>query len=157
MTEKLEGLATAGETAVVEMEELQGVIAEGQERGFLTAEALAAAVEDAELSAQQTQDLASYLEEHGIEVVGSAESTRRAAFRTRSRAREPSDDREPLAGGEREEEPAEDEPPRATTRRSPACSARLEELKRPRGRPHRRGRASTRCACTCARSGACRC
>ena len=47
------------------MEELQGIIAEGHERGFLTARRAAAALEEAELSAQQTQDLLSYLEEHG--------------------------------------------------------------------------------------------
>jgi RNA polymerase primary sigma factor len=74
--EKLEVLANTGDTAVVELEDLQGVIAEGQERGFLTTDALAAALEDAELSAQQTQDLLSYLEEHGVELVGSAESVR---------------------------------------------------------------------------------
>ena len=34
MSEKLEGLQVTAEQAVAEMEELQGVIAEGQERGF---------------------------------------------------------------------------------------------------------------------------
>ena len=38
----------------------------------MTADALAAAVEEAELSGEQTQDLLSYLEEHGIEVTGAA-------------------------------------------------------------------------------------
>jgi RNA polymerase primary sigma factor len=61
---------------VVELEELQGLIAEGQEKGFLTTEALAATLEEAELSAAQTQDLLSYMEEHGIDLVGSAESVR---------------------------------------------------------------------------------
>jgi RNA polymerase primary sigma factor len=74
MSEKLEGLLTATATAVVELEELQGIITEGQERGFLPAEVLAAALEEAELSGQQTQDLLTYLEEHGIEVLGSSES-----------------------------------------------------------------------------------
>jgi len=69
LSEKLEGLLTATDTAVVELEELQGIIAESQERGFLTVQALAAALEDTELSAQQTQDLLSYLEEHGIELL----------------------------------------------------------------------------------------
>jgi RNA polymerase primary sigma factor len=60
---------TAADTAVVEMEELQGVIAEGQERGFLASGTLLAAVEEAELSGGQVRDLFSYLEEHGIEVL----------------------------------------------------------------------------------------
>jgi RNA polymerase primary sigma factor len=54
---------------VVELVELQGIIAESHERGFLTARALAAALEDAEISGQQAQDLLSYLEEHGIDVL----------------------------------------------------------------------------------------
>jgi RNA polymerase primary sigma factor len=74
LSERLEGLLSAADTAVVELEELQGVIGEAQERGSLTAEALAAAVEDAELSGQQTQDLLAYLEEHGIEVLAAGES-----------------------------------------------------------------------------------
>ncbi|HEX9480892.1 MAG TPA: sigma-70 family RNA polymerase sigma factor [Solirubrobacteraceae bacterium] len=74
MSEKLEGLLTTTEPAVVEIEELQGIIAEGQERGFLTPEAIAAAVEEAELSAHQARDLLSYLEEHGVEVAGAGES-----------------------------------------------------------------------------------
>ena len=35
----------------------------------MTSEALRAAIEEAELSAEQTQDLFSYLEEHGIEIL----------------------------------------------------------------------------------------
>jgi RNA polymerase primary sigma factor len=74
VSEKLDGLLTATDTAVVELEELQGVIGESQERGFLTAETLAAALEEADLSSQQTHDLLSYLDEHGIEIVGAGES-----------------------------------------------------------------------------------
>jgi RNA polymerase primary sigma factor len=69
LSQKLEGLLTATDTAVVDLEELQGIIAESQERGFLTVQALAAALEETELSGQQTQDLLSYLEEHGIELL----------------------------------------------------------------------------------------
>jgi RNA polymerase primary sigma factor len=71
---EIEGLLVAAETPVVEMEELQGLIADGQERGFLATETLTAALEDIELSAQQAQDLVSYLEEHGIDVVDSEEA-----------------------------------------------------------------------------------
>jgi RNA polymerase primary sigma factor len=53
---------------VVELEELQGVLAAGRERGLVTAASLQRAVEEAELSSEQTRDLFSYLEEHGIEV-----------------------------------------------------------------------------------------
>ncbi|HEY2437427.1 MAG TPA: sigma-70 family RNA polymerase sigma factor [Solirubrobacteraceae bacterium] len=69
----LEGLLVTTEAPVAEMEELQGVIAEGHERGLLAASTLAAALEDVELSDQQAQDLLSYLEEHGIEVLDSGD------------------------------------------------------------------------------------
>ena len=74
MPEKQEATSVTVETAVVEIEELQGIIGEGQERGFLAADALAAALEDAELSAKQAQDLLSYLEEHGIDVVAAGDA-----------------------------------------------------------------------------------
>jgi RNA polymerase primary sigma factor len=74
LSEKLEGLLTATDIAVVELEELQGLIAESQERGFLTADALASALEEAELSGQQTHELLSYLEEHGIEILAAGDS-----------------------------------------------------------------------------------
>jgi RNA polymerase primary sigma factor len=66
-------LTTPAEIAVVEIEELQALIAEGQERGFLSSEAIMATVEEAEIGAEQIRDLFSYLEEHGIEVTGSEE------------------------------------------------------------------------------------
>jgi RNA polymerase primary sigma factor len=73
LSEKLEGLLTTTDTAVVELEELQGIIAEAHERGSLTAQALTGALEEADLSRQQTQDLLGYLEEHGIEVLAAGE------------------------------------------------------------------------------------
>ena len=63
----------ATDTAVVEMEELQDVIAEGRELGFLTLDTVLAALEEAELDRDQTQDLLSQLEEHSIEIIGPAE------------------------------------------------------------------------------------
>jgi RNA polymerase primary sigma factor len=74
LSHKLEGLSTAADTAVVEIEELQGIINEGQEKGFLAADVLIAAVEEAELSPQQTHDLFSYLEEHGIDLAGAGDA-----------------------------------------------------------------------------------
>jgi RNA polymerase primary sigma factor len=73
LSHKLEGLLTATDTAVVELDDLQGLIFESQERGFVAADALAAALEEAELSGQQTQDLLSYLDEHGVEVLPAGE------------------------------------------------------------------------------------
>jgi RNA polymerase primary sigma factor len=59
---------------VVEMEELQGVLAAGRERGLVTAASLRSAIEEAELSSAQAHDLFSYLEEHSIEVVEAEEA-----------------------------------------------------------------------------------
>ena len=64
-----EGTLVATEVSVVEMEEVQAVIADAREHGFLRTEALAAVIEEAELSLEQSQDLLSYLEEHAIEIV----------------------------------------------------------------------------------------
>jgi RNA polymerase primary sigma factor len=122
VSEKLEGLQVTVEPAVTEMEELQGVIAEGQERGFVTADAIGSAIDEAELSAQQAQDLLSYLEEHGVEIMSPGE--------TAPELSEPiatGDDDEPqdeeLAGEDDSEQAAEDE--------SRGLRTRLEELRRP--------------------------
>jgi RNA polymerase primary sigma factor len=112
LSEILEGLLVATETPVVEMEELQGVIAEGQERGVLAAATLAAALEDVELSSQQAQDLLSYLEEHGIEVLDSVDATA---------------DLHPAAGAARDEDPAHGVEPTATSDRSLASADTREE------------------------------
>jgi RNA polymerase primary sigma factor len=68
LREKFEGAVIATES-VVEMEELQGILASGRERGFVTAASLQTVVEETALNAEQSQDLLSYLDEHGIEVV----------------------------------------------------------------------------------------
>jgi RNA polymerase primary sigma factor len=73
LSAKLKGLSVATDTAVVELEELQSMIAEGQERGFLAAETVAAALEEAGLGDEQAADLLSYLEEHGVDVISSDE------------------------------------------------------------------------------------
>ena len=110
------------------MEELQGIIAESHERGFVAAEALAAALEEAELSAQQAQDLLSYLEEHGIEVLAAGE--RRAELH----ARRGRDARRRARGAIGDEPPAASIAgavlgvDRARRRGTTWSSARLEEL-----------------------------
>jgi len=60
---------------VVEMEELQGVLAAGREKGLVTAASLRSAIEEAELSSAQAHELFSYLEEHSIEVVEAEEAS----------------------------------------------------------------------------------
>src|SRR5216684_5923193 len=129
--EKQVGTSVAVETAVVEIEELQAIIGEGQERGFLTAEALAAAVEETELSAKQAQDLLSYLEEHGIEVVAAGEAAELQAPDGRPgsagpHAEDPSEahahDPALASHGDQDEEGAE---------QIRGLQVRLEDLKRP--------------------------
>jgi RNA polymerase primary sigma factor len=132
LSEKLDGLLIAPATAVVEIEELQGVITEGQEKGFLAAEALETALEEAELSPQQTQDLFSYLEEHGIDVVGSSEAVSELHAQVTAGATsgttgetlavEPSG---PALGG------AEDEEAEEREEQIQGLQTRLDELKRP--------------------------
>ncbi len=68
LREKSKGAVIAADS-VVEIEELQGILAAGRERGLVTAASLHGAIEELELSSEQTQDLFGYLEEHGIEVV----------------------------------------------------------------------------------------
>jgi RNA polymerase primary sigma factor len=122
LSEKLEGLLVTTEPAVVELEELQGVIAEGQEKGFLTAQAIAVVVEEAELSSQQARDLLSYLEEHGVEIVEAGES-----------APELASDADGHGGGELEpdEDLAEESDGPDDDEGGAALRARLEEMRRP--------------------------
>jgi RNA polymerase primary sigma factor len=122
---------TATPTAVVEIEELQGLIAEGQEKGFLAAEALESALEEADLTRQQTQDLFSYLEEHAIEVVGgegAAELRLRGVSSDEPAATEHVDPlAEPAPG---QSEPGEGEADERDEQIQ-GLHAHLEELKRP--------------------------
>ena len=57
------------EAPISELDEFRGLIAEGQERGFLTFEQIANCLEEAEVTKEQVQELHAYLEEQGIEVV----------------------------------------------------------------------------------------
>jgi RNA polymerase primary sigma factor len=60
----------ADEASIVEMDELRPLIAEGQEKGVLTFEQIAAALEEVEVTKEQVQELHGYLDEQGIDVVG---------------------------------------------------------------------------------------
>jgi RNA polymerase primary sigma factor len=61
----------ADEAPIHELDELRPLIAEGQERGFLTFEQIAGALEEVEVTKEQLQELHGYLTEQGIDVVGS--------------------------------------------------------------------------------------
>ena len=76
LNDRADAVLTA-ETAVVEIEELRPLIAEGQEKGSLSAERVLAAVEEAGLTGDQGRHLFSYLEEHEIEVDDVAEAVSR--------------------------------------------------------------------------------
>ncbi len=60
----------ADETSIVDLDELRPLIAEGQEKGILTFEQIAAALEEVEVTKEQVQELHGYLDEQGIDVVG---------------------------------------------------------------------------------------
>jgi RNA polymerase primary sigma factor len=57
------------EAPIVELDEFKPLIAEGQERGFLTFEQIATCLEEVEVTKEQVQELHAYLDDQGIEVV----------------------------------------------------------------------------------------
>jgi RNA polymerase primary sigma factor len=59
----------AGETPVVEIEELRGLVALGRERGYLTFEQIAATLEEVEITKEQVSGLHAHLVEHGVDVI----------------------------------------------------------------------------------------
>ena len=63
----------ADEAPIWEMDELQTLIAEGQEKGSLTFEQVASCLEEVEVTKEQVGELHAYLVEHGIEVVSGAD------------------------------------------------------------------------------------
>jgi RNA polymerase primary sigma factor len=60
-----------GETSILEIDELRPLIAEGQERGFLTFEQITSCLEEVEVTKEQVSELHAYLDGEGIDVVGS--------------------------------------------------------------------------------------
>ncbi len=65
-----DGIALLGDEApIVELDELRPLIAEGQERGFVTFEQVSACLEEIEATKEQVQELHGYLDEHGIDIV----------------------------------------------------------------------------------------
>ncbi len=78
MSDKVEMLIT-DDAAIADADELQAVMAEAQERGFVSIEAVTAALEESEATREQARELSAYFDEHGIDVIGAdgnvAEST----------------------------------------------------------------------------------
>jgi len=52
-----------------EVEELQKLVQQGTERGFLTYDEIVNGLEDVELSKEQVEDFYTYLIDHGVELV----------------------------------------------------------------------------------------
>ncbi len=57
------------EAPITESDDLRPLIAEGQERGFLTFEEIATCLEEVDVTKEQIQELHAYLDDQGIEVV----------------------------------------------------------------------------------------
>jgi RNA polymerase primary sigma factor len=55
--------------ALPEVEELQKLVQDGQEKGFLTYDEIVTALEDVELTKEQVEDFTTYLIDHGVELV----------------------------------------------------------------------------------------
>jgi len=134
LSDKLQGLLVAPDTAVavIELEELHAFITESHERGFVAAEALAAVLEEAELSSQQSQDLLSYLEEHGIEVLAAGEAVPELHPHAPVSSSHAHDD-DPLADrpAARGLDAAGLDEPDGDDERVSVLGSRLEELRRP--------------------------
>jgi RNA polymerase primary sigma factor len=64
-----------GGPAIAELEELAPLLAEGQERGILTFERVAAVLEELEASREQIAEFHAYLDEQGIELVSREEAS----------------------------------------------------------------------------------
>jgi RNA polymerase primary sigma factor len=65
---KTEGLLV-DEAPITEIDELRPLIAEGQERGFLTIAQIASSLEEVEVTKEQVAELHAYLEGEGIDIV----------------------------------------------------------------------------------------
>jgi RNA polymerase primary sigma factor len=67
----IDGASAPVDPPIVGSDELAALIADGFERGYLTLESLVHALEELEVSKPQVRELYAYLEEHGIELLGS--------------------------------------------------------------------------------------
>ncbi len=69
MSSKTQALLIADEQPITEIDELRALIAEGQDRGVLTFEQIATALEEVEVTKEQVLELHAHLVEQGIEVI----------------------------------------------------------------------------------------
>jgi RNA polymerase primary sigma factor len=71
LSDKAEGtlLPEQQEVPFGDIEELQSLLADGRERGYLTVEEVAATLAEVEVTKEEVADLRAYLTEHGIDVV----------------------------------------------------------------------------------------
>jgi RNA polymerase primary sigma factor len=60
----------AEDIAITEIDELRPLIAEGQERGYVSIARVTSALDEIEVTKEQVAELHAYLDEHGIDVVG---------------------------------------------------------------------------------------
>jgi RNA polymerase primary sigma factor len=72
--------------SVLDIEELRPLITEGQERGFLTVERIAGALDDVEITKEQVAELHQYLDEQGIDILGAAPGEGGGRFAREARA-----------------------------------------------------------------------
>ncbi len=86
----------ADDSPIHEMDELRPLIAEGQERGYLTFDQIAGALEEVEVTKEQVVELHGYLTEQGIDVVG---SDGRAATSEAARVEAAAEARKAVANG----------------------------------------------------------
>jgi RNA polymerase primary sigma factor len=68
VSDKSDGLL-ADEAPIHELDELQGLIAEGQERGFLTIGEITNCLEEVEVTKEQIAELHGHLVDQGVEIV----------------------------------------------------------------------------------------
>ncbi|HEU5372213.1 MAG TPA: sigma-70 family RNA polymerase sigma factor, partial [Gaiellaceae bacterium] len=62
--------------ALPDVEELQKLVASGQEKGFLTYDEIVKGIEEVELTKEQVEDFTTYLIDHGVELVEGEEHKR---------------------------------------------------------------------------------
>ena len=67
MSEK--AILLSDDAPIAELDELRPLIAEGQERGFLTIDEIQSWLEESEVTKEQVQELHAYLDDQGIEVL----------------------------------------------------------------------------------------
>ena len=69
----LEGTA---DVAVLEVDEVRALVAEGRERGYLSFGEISTALEEVELTKEQLAEFRAHLHEHGVEIVSGEERPR---------------------------------------------------------------------------------